>query len=440
MSKLNKNLSLFGLTMVAVGGAIGAGIFRTPGDIVANVHLPEFVMAVWLLGGIVALTGALTFAELGSMFPGAGGLYVYLKEAWGDGAAFLFGWYILLVSNCGSIAGLSLVCAEHVDKLVPLGGGSGKLIFALSIIVFVAVLNIFSSKLGEWFGSFFTLTKLLGIAVLVFTGLFLAGANNPQPVVDPVFLAPPTNLMTAFAAALVGVLWSYGGWQHASFLSGETQNPQRTIPRAMILGAIIVTVCYLLCNVAYLRLLPVDQIAGSQTVAADAVSRVFPLGGVFIAALIAASTFGTTGIYFLSAPRIYHAMAEDGLFFKGIARVHPRFRTPVNAILIQLGWSVVLLLFWGTFNDLVNYVVFIDFLGMFMVGLAIFKFRKTRPDAPRGYRATGYPITPLIFCSVVGWFLVFTLVGKPKQAWAGLLVLGVGAAVYWLFFRKKRAD
>ena len=205
----------------------------------------------------------------------------------------------------------------------------------------------------------------------------------------------------------------------------------------MILGAIIVTACYLLCNVAYLRLLPVDQIASSQTVAADAVSRVLPLGGTFIAALIAASTFGTTGIYFLSAPRIYHAMAEDGLFFKGIARVHPRFRTPVNAILIQLGWSVVLLLFWGTFNDLVNYVVFIDFLGMLMVGLAIFKFRKTMPDAPRPYRATGYPFTPIIFCSVVAWFLAFTLIGKPKQAWAGLIVLGVGAVVYWLFFRKK---
>ena len=437
MAELKKNLSLFGLTMVAVGGAIGSGIFRTPGQIVDALHTPELVMAVWVLGGIVALTGALTFAELGGMFPGAGGLYVYLKNAFGERAGFLFGWYILLCTNCGAIAGLSLVCAEHVDQLFPLGGEEGKLLFALSIMSFVTILNVFGAKLGEYFSSFFSMTKLLGITFLVFVGLFFASSPEKMAVANPDFLEKPANLMTAFATAFVGVLWSFGGWQHASFLSGETQNPQRTIPRAMIFGAIIVTACYLLCNIAYLRLLPVDVLAGSQTVAADAIGSVFPWGRRLIAALIAASTFGSMGLYFLSGPRIYHAMAVDGLFFKGIAAVHPRWRTPINAILIQFVWSVFLLLFWGKFSDLMNYVTFIDFVGMFFVALSIFIFRKKMPDAERPYRTTFYPITPLIFCTLIGWFLCYTIVGQPKQAWAGLIVVGVGAVVYELFFKKK---
>ncbi len=437
MAELKKNLSLFGLTMVAVGGAIGSGIFRTPGLIVHEVHRPELVMAVWCLGGLVALTGALTFAELGGMFPGAGGLYVYLKKAFGERAGFLFGWYILLCANTGAIAGLSLVCAEHVDKLWPLGGETGKLVFALSIMLFVTVLNVFGAKLGEWFGSLTSLAKLAGIAFLVVVGFLFAAPPERMAVIDTAYLDRPASLVSAFAAAFMGVMWSFGGWHHASFLSGETQNPQRNVPRAMVFGALIITVAYLLCNAAYLRLLPVDRLGESQTVAADAIGGAFPWGGRLVAALIAVSTFGSMGIYFLSAPRIYHAMAVDGLFFKGIARVHPRWRTPVNAILIQFVWAAFLLFFWGKFSDLMGYVTFIDFVGTWFVALSIFVFRKKMPDATRPYRTNLYPLTPLVFLVLVGWFLAYTLVGQPKQAWAGLIVVGVGAVVYELVFKKK---
>ncbi len=436
MSELKKNLTLFGLTMVAVGGSIGSGIFRTPGGIVEAVRTEPLVLAVWLVGGLVALTGALTFAELGGMFPGAGGMYVYLKKAFGQRVAFLFGWYILLVSTCGALAALGLVCVEHVDQLIDLGEPSVYPFWAVGMLVFVSFLNIFGSKLGEIFGSFFSVLKLAGIAFLVFAGFFLT-KNGVAPPADPAFLQAPENLSTAFAVGLVGALWSYGGWHHASFLAGETADPQRTIPRAMIGGALIVTAAYLLCNLAYLRILPPDAIAKSATVGADAAGAVVPFGKKMMALVIALSTFGSCVVYTLTAPRIYFAMARDGVFFSKIAEIHPRWRTPANAILIQLAWTVVLLLFWKTFGDLINYVVFVDYMGLGLVGATVFIFRKRLPDVERPFRVPFYPVVPGVFVAVLIWFLAFDLLGNWKHAVAGLLVLGAGAVAYEFFFKAK---
>ena len=437
--ELRRSLTLYTLTMVAIGSTIGSGIFRTPGKIAAGVHLQEYVILLWVLGGVVALTGALTFAEMGSMFPGAGGLYVYLREAYGDAVAFLYGWFILFISTSGSIAAVVLVCAEHI--LYALGQGRdspAEIPLALGIIGLLTAMNVRGVNWGKWIADLFTGAKLLGLLILIAVGLLFArpdvAAINAS---DPVAHTPPTHLISALAVAFIGVLWSYGGWQHASYMAGETINPQRNVPRAMIIGALTVTTVYVLANVAYMRLLPMNEISGSKTIAADALSGVFAWGGWVMALLIAVSTFGTAGIYCMTAPRIYFAMARDGIFFKKIAEVHPRWRTPANAILAQSVWSAILLLFWGAFEELIEYVTFMDWVGLMLVGVAVFVFRIKRPEAPRPYRTPGYPLVPSVFILISVWFVAFTLYNEPINAWAGIAVLAIGYAAYLFLFRKK---
>lgn len=438
-NELRRSLSLYGLVMIAVGSTIGSGIFRTPGGIAAAVHTPEYVILVWVMGGVVALTGALTFAEMGSMFPGAGGLYTYLREAYGDAWGFMYGWFILFVSTAGSIAALSMVCSEHLLYLAGQeAGNSWALPLALFIIVFLTIVNLFGVKIGEWIANLFTGAKLAGLLLIILAAVFFSNPAVPAAnAASSLVQAPPDDLWSAFAMAFVGVLWSYGGWHHASFMAGETNNPQRNIPRAMMIGAAVVTLVYVLANIAYMQLLPLETIAGSSTVAADALQTITPWGGKLMAVLIALSTFGTTGIYCMTAPRIYYAMANDGIFFSKLAETHPKWKTPVRAMLVQSGWSVLLLLFWGTFENLISYVTFMDFAAMMMVATSIFVFRKKRPDAVRGYRTFGYPVTPLIFITICLWFVLFTIVGDPIRAGAGILVGLVGYVVYVFGFKKK---
>jgi APA family basic amino acid/polyamine antiporter len=369
-------------------------------------------------------------------------LYVYLRAAYGDVFGFLYGWFILFVSTAGSIAALSMVCAEHLLYCLGRGdAGAVKLPLSLGIIGLLTVINLFGVKIGEWMANLFTGAKLLGLLLIVLAAVFFHNGNIEVANGASVLIAsPPPNLWSAFAAAFVGVLWSYGGWHHASFMAGETINPQRNIPRAMILGAGIVTVVYVSVNLAYMRLLPFDTIANSQTVAADALQTVTPWGGQLMAFLIALSTFGTTGIYCMTAPRIYYAMANDGIFFKKLAETHSKWKTPVWAMLIQSGWAMVLLIFWGTFESLITYVTFMDFAAMMMVGTGIFLLRKKMRDTPRGYRTFAYPLTPLLFIGICLWFVVFTVVQEPVRAGAGLLVGLAGWVVYHFYFRRRDGE
>ena len=288
------------------------------------------------------------------------------------------------------------------------------------------------------FSIVFTSAKLIGIFLIIFTGLALAPGNAAAlEVVDPADFGPrPETLSGCFALAFIGVLWSFGGWQHATYLAGETPNAQRTVPRAMILGTLVITALYVLINIAYMNLLSPETIAQEKLVAAVAVSQVIPNGDRLIAALVATSTFGSLAVYCLTAPRLYYAMAKDGIFFEKISRVHPKYRTPVHAILIQSVWASVLMLFWGTFESLIEYVTFIDWFGMMLVACTIFVFRKKRPDAERPYKTLGYPITPLIFIGICAWFVAYTLM-HSREAWVGLLVVASGLVAYYLFFRKK---
>jgi APA family basic amino acid/polyamine antiporter len=434
MTKLRKELTLFGLTMVAIGSCIGSGIFLTPSQIAGHLPSPWLILLIWGIGGIVTLTGALTFAELGTMFPKAGGVYVYLKEAYGDLFGYLYGWAYLLVICSGAIAALSIAFAYYLGFIIPLGN-TGIKVVAVSAIIFVTIINILRVKAGEVFSNIFTGLKLIGIAGVICIGFFMGKTGLLR--VQTGESVSSDNLLVAFGLALIGVLWSYGGWQHASFVAGEAKNAQRTVPRAMIVGALVVGVVYLLTNLAYLFLLPVDKIIGSESLAAEAVSSVVPFGGILIAVIIAVSVIGTAGIYTLSSPRIYYAMADDGIFFKKLAWVHPRFRTPVNAIITQSVWAIILLLFWGTFEDVITYVVFIDWVFFALTAFSVYLFRATRKDIARPYKTLGYPITPAVFIIISTFFVVNTLIEKPKHAWAGLIFMAIGV-IFFIYFKRRK--
>ncbi len=429
MTQLKRALSKFDLTMIAIGGTIGSGIFLTPSLIARNLESPILILGVWVVGGLMALAGSLTFAELGGMMPGAGGVYVYLSRTYGKLFGFLFGWAYLLVVNTGGIAALSLAFATYLGFFIPLGATAIKAVAILGLIL-LTVINVVGVKAGGMFSDVFTLLKLVGIAGVIAVGMFWGSTT----VTDFSAAAgtPPLGLMSALAVAMVGVLWSYGGWQHASFTAGEAKDPERSVPFAMVVGAAIVALIYVTINVAYMLLLSPEAIGNSPRVAADAVSTVFgPAGGSLIALTIFISTFGTAGIYTLTAPRIYYAMAADGVFFKQIAEVHPRFNTPANAILLQSAWAVVLILFWGTFENLISYVVFTDWIFFGLAAACVIILRRRLPDAVRPYRVIGYPVTPLFFVLMAGWFVVNTLIEKPEQAWAGIIFLALGVPVYY---------
>ena len=428
-------LSTFDLTMIAVGGTIGSGIFLTPSLVAGQLQTPGLILGIWVAGGIITLCGALSFAELGGMMPRAGGMYAYLTESFGSLAGFLFGWAYLLVVNNGGIAALSLAFATYLGYFIPLDPGETRLTAILGLAT-VTALNIRGARAGGTFADLFTILKLLGIAFLIIVGLGwgtreIADAAEHLP-------APPENLTGALAIAMVGVLWSFGGWQHASFSAAEAKDAARSVPRAMVSGAIIVTTVYLLANLAYLLLLSPQEMGTSQRVASDAMERVLgPAGGTLIALFIFISTFGSTGIYTLTAPRIYFAMAQDGLFFRKVAELHPRFHTPIFAILLQSSWALVLILFWGTFNELISYVVFTDWVFFGLTAAGVFVLRRRKPTAHRPYKTLGYPFTPALFVGAAAWFVVNTLIEKPLQAWAGLAFLALGVPVY--FFWKRRS-
>ncbi len=437
MPELRKELSLFGLVMVAIGAAVGSGIFTTPATIAKALPSPNLIALVWTLGGIITLTGALTFAELGGMYPKAGGIYVYLREAYGELVAFLYGWTMLTVTTTASIAALAITFGYYIDSIYPLGY-NGITIVAITAIVIVTFINLFGVKQSERFLTTLTSGKILGIIMLIGIGIWVAIGNHGAVLqASSLQASTPPNMSTAFATALIGVLFSYGGWQHTSFLAGETRNAEQRIPRAMIIGAFAIILIYLLANFAYFNILPIDKIENSKAIATDALSQVVgPMGGFLIAILIAVSTLGTISIYTLSTPRIYYAMAQDGLFMKQLAKLHPTYHTPANAILLQSIWAIVLLVLWGTFENLVKYVVFVDWIFFCLAAVAVFVLRSKQPNVERPYRTILYPFTPLIFISISVWFIVSTLIENPTQAIAGLVLLGAGIPLFY-YFKKQ---
>jgi APA family basic amino acid/polyamine antiporter len=427
---LKRKISFGGLTMIAVGSCIGSGIFVTPAQIAEILGQQNLVLLVWILGGITALCGALTFAELGAMYPKAGGVYVFIREAYGSLPAFLYGWITLLVINTGALAALGAALTEYVSFFVPLTA-SGKLILTASVIILLTAINTVGVQVSQSLSNLFTGLKLAAIAAIICCGIwFYHPEENALQLSTPFSLTG--GMVNTILLAFTGVFFSYGGWHHASYLAGETVEPQKTVPRAMIVGALVVTITYVLVNIAYMLFLPLPAIAASNRVAGDALASVFPFGGQIVAVFIGLSIFGTISIYTMSAPRIYYAMAKDGIFFSSLAKVHPRFHTPAAAMSLQALWALVLLLFWKQFSSLITYVTFMDIAFMALAGASVFVLRRKKPQMQRPYKVWGYPVIPWIYTLICSAFVINTLVFKPFHAFSGLMLTAIGYLVYRL--------
>ncbi|MFT7604114.1 MAG: APA family basic amino acid/polyamine antiporter [Saprospiraceae bacterium] len=437
MTELKKKLNLYGLTMIAVGSCIGAGIFTAPGQVAAGIDSQAFVLMIWLLGGFVALMGALTFAELGSLFPKSGGVYVYLKEAYGDMAGFLYGWVILLIINTGAMAFLAELFVEYIVAF-DFFAQFGKDWLAVSVILLLTGLNIFGVNIIQIFANLFTGLKLLAIVVIVVLGLWFVQSKGVETF-EFTFSNAPEDYWTPIFVGLIGVFFSMGGWHHTTYLSGETINASKNVPRAMVFGVLIVTLMYMLINWVYMLLLPLPDIAATRTVAGDAFSQIFPLwGSRAISILVAVSVFGTIGIYTVTAPRIYFAMARDGIFFKQLAYLHPQYKTPVVAMVAQAIVTCFLIIAFDKLYDLMAFVTFMDILFMTLAAISIFVFRIKMKDVNRLVKVPFYPVVPLIFILLSGIFVAVTLMQVPGPTWWAMAILAVGIPVYYLFKWNKK--
>jgi APA family basic amino acid/polyamine antiporter len=373
------------------------------------------------------------------MFRNTGGVYLYLKEAYSPLVGFLFGWCSFTVVLTGVIAALAIACSDYISFLFHLAPPV-KSMTAILIVIILTIINIFRVKVAEIFTSFFTGLKLVSISFVIFVGLaWGSGSIFEQSVAEHMNPSPSFfSTISSFCLAMVGIMWSYMGWQHVSYIAGEAKNPQKDIPRAMLRGVVIVVAVYMLTNLSYMRLLPINMIVQSDSIAADSISTILPFGGTAIAVIIVLSIFATTFIYILTTPRIYFAMARDGLFFKAMTKVHPRHRTPVNAIITQSLWTIMLIIIWGNFEAVVTYVVFVGWVFVMISAFTVIVFRIKRPEAPRPYRAFGYPVTTIIFVLTLLFFVINVLIQKPVQSGAGVVLLLAGLPFYFYFNRKKK--
>ena len=442
---LVRGLGTWDATSITVGSVIGTGIFLTTADIARVLPHPGLILLVWVAGGLVTLAGALTYGELGAMFPRAGGAYVYLKEAYGPLWGFLYGWVAFLVIMCGGIAALSVGFAEYLGAFLPffstknvlfavsLGGWSwsvsGGQVAAVVTIAFLSAVNYAGLREGAGLQNVVTVIKIGSILALGLLGLVV-----PAPVAPALFASlPDTGLLASLGVAMIAVFWTFDGWYGAASMAGEMRTPERSLPRGLVAGTLIVTALYVLLNLAYLRALPVEAMGGSERIAEAAAGALFgPLGSRLVSLAVLISTFGCLSATILYAARIYLPMAEDGLFFRSLARVHPRFRTPGACILAQGLWSGLLALS-GTYEQLYTYSTFAVVFFYGATGAAVLVLRRSRPEASRPYRVWGYPFVPAAFVLVSLAFVANTLLERPTQALAGLglMALGLPAYAWW---------
>jgi basic amino acid/polyamine antiporter, APA family len=471
--EFRKSLNLFDSTAIVIGSMIGSGIFIVSADMARTVGSPGWLMVGWLVTGLMTIIAAVSYGELASMMPKAGGVYVYLREAFNPLSGFLYGWTLFLVIQAGSIAAVAMAFGKFLGVIIPwiseenvwLNLGIVKFhtvhIIAISSILFLTWMNTRGIKTGKYLQNSFTYTKLLVLFLFIIIGLVLAKSSgaiieNKKIFWDALQINGDQRisltgfaLMAALATSLVGSLFTYDAWYNLTFTSGEVINPKRNVPLGMALGTLIVMVVYMLTNLVYIYALPLRgspegatviekgiQFATNDRVGTAAMSGIFSeYSAVIMAAFIVFSTFGCNNGLILSGARVYYAMAVDGLFFSKVGKLNSK-AVPANGLILQGVWASALCLS-GTYSNLLDYVIFAVLIFFVLTILGIFVLRYKRPDAERPYKAWGYPIVPGLYILMAAFILVILLIYKPEYTWPGLIIVLLGVPVYYLWKRKK---
>ena len=440
---LVRAIGLPSAVLLVIGSVVGSGIFLTTGGMAAVIPSASLLLLAWVVGGLLSIAGGLTYAEMGAMFPRSGGVYVFLREAYGGLPAFLYGWASLLVVISGSIAAVAVGFAEYLSYFLPALSTSnivmaavvpwgtftvsaGQLVAAASISVLGAV-NYVGVRSGNMVNVVLTAAKVAGLSAIPIMAV-VAGTVEPSftPVVSPGLVRP----IASFGVAMIAVLWTYESWYYVTYAAGEIKDPQRNVPRALLIGVLTLMAIYVVVNLAYLRALTIEEMSGVTRIAEKAsLTLMGPSGAGFIALTVVISTFGCNAAGLLGGSRVLFAMACDGVFLPSASRVHRVYRTPHVAIVALTAWSAVLTLS-GTYEQLFTYVMFSSILFSVAAGLALFQLRRTHPGHPRPYRAWGYPLVPAVFVLGSAAFVVNTLMERPVESIAGLGLLLLGVPVY----------
>jgi amino acid transporter len=440
MSTLVRRLGLWSSIGIVIGITIGGGIFRTPAGIAARVPDPMLMMSVWIIGGLMVLCGALAFAELTASMPETGGMYVYLREGWGRPFAFLYGWAQAVLIRAAALGGISSVFGEYFLRVIgfdPASHPDWADYLAAGAIAFAAAVNIVGVQLGALFVGLSTITKFGALAALVVLSMLLGGGSGASW--SHLASTGATVEPGLYGLALISVLWAYDGFADLSFASGEVKDPQRNLPRAIIVGTLAIIAIYVSANIAYLYMNPIEKVQTSRLVAADTMAAMFGQGGAaFISIVVMISTFGSLMGSMLASPRIFFAMADDRLFFKPIAAVHPRFQTPHIAILFAcvLGIAMVMT---QTFEQLTDTFVLAMWPFYALSVAAIYRLRKSHPHLQRPYKVVGYPVVPGVFVAAAIFLVINALISDPVWTSITFGVVLAGLPVYYALFRTRPA-
>ena len=485
--ELVKGLGLTSATMLVMGSMIGSGIFIVSAEIAREVDSPALLIGAWAVAGFMTIIAALSYGELAAMMPRAGGQYVYLREALGPLWGFLYGWTLFLVIQTGTIAAVGVAFGKflgvffpaissshwilHIWKVPPIRLGPMVLgnmdvgintqnLAAILLVVFLSVVNIFGLKTGALIQNVFTAAKVSALLALALFGLLLGrnaqalaanfGGNfwrsaelGAQHAVQVGVNGPivMVGTLTILAVAQVGSLFSADAWNNVTFTAGEVKNPSRNLPLSLSLGTGIVIALYIACNFVYLNVLPLDQIkhAAEDRVGTAVMTQMLgPVGGLLMAVAILISSFGCNNGLILSGARVYYAMAKDGLFFRNVAKLHPKYKTPAVSLMVQMVWTCVLCIS-GSYGQLLDYIIFAAVFFYMLTIAGIFVLRRTRPDAPRPYRAVGYPVLPAIYIVMALFIDIVLLRYKPQFTWPGLIVVLLGIPVYYAWSKSAEA-
>ena len=453
---LVRGLTLLDSVLLLASGIIGSSIFLTAKDIAGPLPNPTLFFLVWVLGGLISLCACVAFAELGSMFPDSGGQYIYLREAYGDLVAFLYGWMLFTVANGGTIAALSVASAAYMGNIIP-AISEERVIFSLAgvpftrahavgliLIAILTYVNVVGLRWGALLQNVSTWTKFIAMAAFVVLGFAIGKGHwsnfSAQAPGGLTMGLSPGQLISALGVGLIAVFWAYDGWVYITWVAGEVKNPRRNVPLAMVLGVLAVGVIYLAMNMTYVYALPLHEIAKYETIAHAAATKLFsPAAAGWLSAMIAISCFSAAAACTLSGSRVYLAMARDGVFFRRMAVIHPKWRTPAFSLIGQGVWAAVLTMS-GRYDQLYTYVIFGMVLSYTLTVIGLFVLRWKKPDVPRPYRCTGYPWLPAIYILVgVAWTLN-TIIQRPTEAFWGATIVLIGVPGYLYWKRKSRAE